>query len=175
MSWVVHHTFAKVYWSRTFSSSAEKEVIRSRMSELRSSLFLWQIFYWIDLRTVFYNEYMLSHTQGKRGRRLHECYQIPDWRPNVSIFGVQFFWKLSFTIPNVTQNNQQFFVQISICVSRCFSCTIHVSILDIIVFFVWSVLSQFASKPLQITWSNYKDFQRPWMENDAKMIPLATS
>jgi hypothetical protein len=80
-------------------------------------------------------------TQVRKGRRLHECYQVPDWRPNVSIFGVQFFWKLSFTISNVTQDNQQLLVQISICVSRCFSSTIYVSILDIIVFFIWSVLS----------------------------------
>jgi hypothetical protein len=32
---------------------------------------------------------MLSHT--RRGRRLHESYQVPDWRPNMSIFAVKFF------------------------------------------------------------------------------------
>jgi hypothetical protein len=41
------------------------------------------------LENSFYNEDMLSHT--RRGRRLHESYQVPDWRPNMSIFAVKFF------------------------------------------------------------------------------------
>jgi hypothetical protein len=150
MFWIVYHTLAKVYWSRTFSSSAEKDVIRSRMSELRSSLFLWWKFSLNSLeicRNQLFHEYKLLSINSPGKQEKYTIHterwekQVPDWRPDMSISGIQFIWKFSFAIPNVTQNNQKFLVQISIYGGGCFSGTIYVTILDIIVFFVRSVLS----------------------------------
>lgn len=48
----MHDTFAKVYCSKTFSSNAEKEVVRSRISALFSSPSLHQVKFAINRSQV---------------------------------------------------------------------------------------------------------------------------